>query len=585
MPDRIAFRSTVAPVGTRRLGGLAVPYDAIGTASDGTRWRIEPGSLEWPDDVPVFTEHDHLRIVGRITGTEVGEAGEHVTAAIVRTAAGDEALELAAEGLRAGWSVGLDVTDSELEADGVRVLRAGTVREMSIVRAPGFSGATVTDIAASHPEGEPVTTPTEPAPVPDPGPVPDPEPDEVRPAQLSAPVVIAPPVPVGFAAPAVIRAEPLDYLRPDAAFSFVRDAFAARLGDDGALARLRRFGRQAQDLRIFSDSPRTAEFVGQDRAGSAQLFPATGYKGDLFVNVPDAPRPINDALSHASISDATPFLVPRFASSTGLVGNHVEGTNPAAGTIVFDTITVTPKAKSGIFDATRELVDSSAAGVAIDTIATNAMRQAYATATEVDAATALTAAGAGVDTAAGTGGAALLEAAIRTRLAAFPSRKLPVANTVLSASTHYLLLVGANRTDGTPLMPYLAYGSVNIAGGTASTGGATSVIAGVPTEPAYALTAVTVLVLRSSAYSFESPTQSWRWEEVLGPAAIRFALFGYYAAAVLRKDGVDRITGTIAMADDQNEALYATPELDAENAGVRADDEGGTETGATKRGK
>lgn len=581
MADRISFRSTVEPTGARRLGGLAVPFGEIGTASDGTRWRIEPGSLEWPELVPVFTEHDHLRIVGRITRTEVTEAGETVSASIVRTAAGDEALELAAEGLRTGWSVGLDVTDSELDPDGVRILRAGTVREMSIVRAPGFSGATVTDIAASHPEGEPVTTPN-----PDPNPAPDPEPDPEpeAPTQLSAPVTVGPPpVPVGFSAPVHVVAESLDYLRPDAAFSFVRDAFAAKLGDESALARLRRFGRMANDLRLFSGGPSSAQFVGQDRAGSVGSFPASGYRGDLFVNVPDAPRPIDAALSKASISDATPFLVPRFASSTGLIGNHVEGTNPAAGTIVYDTVTVTPKAKSGIFDATRELVDSSAAGVAIDTVATNAMRQAYATATEADAATALTAAGVGIDTAVGTGGAALLEAAIRVRLAAFPTRKLPVADNVLAASTHYLLLVGGNRTDGTPLMPYLAYGSVNITGGTSSTGGATAVIAGVPTAPAYALNAVTVLVHRPSAYAFESPTQSWRWEEVLGPAAIRFALFGYYAAAVLRKDGVDRLTGTITMADGADAAWFAVPEGEAHE--LRADDEGGTETGAAKRGK
>ena len=41
-----------------------------------------------------------------------------------------------------------------------------------------------------------------------------------------------------------------------------------------------------------------------------------------------------------------------------------------------------------------------------------------------------------------------------------------------------------------------------------------------------------VLLRRSDVYNFESPVRQWRWEEVAGPGAIRFSLFGYQAARV-----------------------------------------------------
>jgi hypothetical protein len=56
-------------------------------------------------------------------------------------------------------------------------------------------------------------------------------------------------------------------------------------------------------------------------------------------------------------------------------------------------------------------------------------------------------------------------------------------------------------------------------------------------------------------------------------------LFGYYAAAILRKDGVDRLTGTITMAEGAEASWYEVPEVET------ADDNGGDAGPAKRSGK
>ena len=65
--------------------------------------------------------------------------------------------------------------------------------------------------------------------------------------------------------------------------------------------------------------------------------------------------------SSATITDNRPIPVPTFLDTTpsALVGDHVEGQPDTAGTVNFEQVTVTPKAKSGRAEVTRELLDSA----------------------------------------------------------------------------------------------------------------------------------------------------------------------------------------------------------------------------------
>lgn len=106
-------------------------------------------------------------------------------------------------------------------------------------------------------------------------------------------------------------------------------------------------------------------------------------------------------------------------------------------------------------------------------------------------------------------------------------------------------------------------------------------IIGTPFGLAWALALTIALLRRSDVYNFESPVRQWRWEEVAGPGAIRFSLFGYQAARVLRPAGVSRLTysGTPAgfdlgsMADDPTVGGQGPDDDDEAATGKRGDDE------------
>jgi hypothetical protein len=71
------------------------------------------------------------------------------SAKIADTVAGNEALQLAKEGVLDNVSVGVDVLTSTRAEDGTIIITSAVWRELSLVPIPAFSGATITDVAAS----------------------------------------------------------------------------------------------------------------------------------------------------------------------------------------------------------------------------------------------------------------------------------------------------------------------------------------------------------------------------------------------------------------------------------------------------
>jgi len=88
----------------------------------------------------------------------------------------------------------------------------------------------------------------------------------------------------------------------------------------------------------------SAQFVSA--ADAASLNPSTG-RPDLYVDQQEYEYPIWNAINKGTIDNATPFILPKFSSSSGLVGAHSEGTEPTAGTFVATSQTITPSAVSG----------------------------------------------------------------------------------------------------------------------------------------------------------------------------------------------------------------------------------------------
>jgi HK97 family phage prohead protease len=144
---------------TRQITGLVVPFGKTGNTSAGPV-MFELGSINNPDPAPVkfLLQHDAARPIGQAVEFQVTPGGITGTFKISNTTAGSDALIEAADGLRDGLSVGAQIDEYTMEA-GVMKVTAARIVEVSLVHAPAFSDALVTDVAASENEVDAETTP------------------------------------------------------------------------------------------------------------------------------------------------------------------------------------------------------------------------------------------------------------------------------------------------------------------------------------------------------------------------------------------------------------------------------------------
>ena len=372
------------------------------------------------------------------------------------------------------------------------------------------------------PAGGDVTAP-EPAPAPAPPPAPAPEPAPAPPSTTAAAPEPAPAAAgittaeilaalgVNRATVAHVTREPSPYVEAGGRVSdrvgFFTDRYAWRTRGDGAAGR-----RVAQ----FQAQLRDYVAAAMDTAGGPQVIPPA-WGGSWFVDKIARQRPLVSSFSSASITNPSPIPVPVFRDTTpsSLVGDHVEGVPDTPGTVNFDQVTVTPKAKSGRAEVTRELLDSSPA--LVDRIVSEALRESYAQITESTMAGVL-AAGATVGPAGGATAAAA-EQAIRTALGLLPGTRFAPGRVVLPSAHVWGALVAADTADGRPLIPYIGYGPTRRGrrgGPGLRLGGG---IAGLETLPAWALDTGQVIVGAgpADAMSFESSLLEFRFEEKNGP--------------------------------------------------------------------
>jgi len=141
---------------SRTITGIAVPYGVAATVSDGTAVTFEQGSLPVEGKAPrLYMNHDSNQAIGIVTERVDTAEGMLFSAKISKTAAGDEALQLALDGVLDSVSVGVNPTKTRANEDGSVTVLAADWIELSMVPVPAFAGAIITDIAASiHHEPE-----------------------------------------------------------------------------------------------------------------------------------------------------------------------------------------------------------------------------------------------------------------------------------------------------------------------------------------------------------------------------------------------------------------------------------------------
>jgi len=139
--------------GKREIMGVAAPYNVVATIADGMQVKFLPGSLPVKGRAPkLIQNHDLTAAIGVVTERVEDDDGMYFVARISKTAAGNDALELAKDGVLDAVSVGAEPLDYEIDEDGVMVVANARWLELSLVPLGAFPQARVTQVAAKKAE-------------------------------------------------------------------------------------------------------------------------------------------------------------------------------------------------------------------------------------------------------------------------------------------------------------------------------------------------------------------------------------------------------------------------------------------------
>jgi HK97 family phage major capsid protein len=340
------------------------------------------------------------------------------------------------------------------------------------------------------------------------------------------------------------RTEPV--YRPGVQESYFRDLVRAAQGDGEAGGRLARHRAIVTDL---------AEQLASRAIDSTQLggaFP-TSYAPDLYVPDVAYGGPFSNFFAETPIASPNPIILPAFGTVTGDTG--VQSAQNAAlpnVDVATNPVTITPKTIGGESIVSRQAVDGASPGT--DVIIGTQLRELLSRDREREIALvleALTARGVITDTGgtgAGQSGADLIRGLTSAVANMFLDRHLP-AEGIFTNGTDWANLVAAVDGSGRPLMPYI--GPVNSNGELTAPGAQVGVIAGVPTMGNWAILSALneIVARRNDARQWASAVLDVRLMERNGPQSVVFAIWQYFAFAVLEPKGVRKWTYTNVLAD------------------------------------
>jgi HK97 family phage major capsid protein len=314
-----------ADEGRRLISGKILPFEnEIGYTNVG-KVKFRSGSVKWddPKKVKFLLEHDGKKPLGRAQSIMADDDALYATFRVSNTTRGSDALIEAAEELRSGLSVGVEVLDSRQVGSVLEVLSA-RLEEVSLVSNPAFKSAEVLEVAAS--ESEEVEQPTN---------------NESEAPVENTPEVVAPEAD----APAVEASRPtvtaaVAYTKPRievTAGAYLENTVRASMGDDQA----------RQWLAAAANTT--------DNAG---LIP-TRQLTEVINPLANADRPFIDAISRGTLPDAgMTFEIPKLTQApTVAVTAEEAAPSDTDQNVAFVTVTVQKFAGQQTFSV--ELLDRS----------------------------------------------------------------------------------------------------------------------------------------------------------------------------------------------------------------------------------
>ena len=490
----------------RTITGRVVTWDEQGNTSAGPT-VFSKNSIELKKNIKLLLEHDTTRPIGKLMEATIDESGITAKFKIANTMAGEDALVEAADGLRDGFSVGVNVNDWSND-NGVMAIKSSRLVEVSLVTEPAIDSARVSEVAASEnsdPETPESDQPTEGEQVSDTT-VPAPAEETVEAAKVEA----AAPKPAFFTSP---RSPIVN------AASYVEYSIKAAMGDDEA----RTYVRAAND---------TSTNTGLTLAPHLAEFNTNTIDG----------RPAVDAIDRGVLpASGMSFTLPKLSTAPTVT---IEAENGAlGGTEMASTyVTVDVKKAAGIQTISWELLDRSSP-VFYDQLIRE-LNSAYAKYTDGAVVSALVSGG----TAAGQ------QAATIAGLKAFITASVPAAyaacgkfarNLVVNPSWWETIMAAEDTTN----RPLFTAAQPSNAPGNVSGQSLTGQVMGLNlyVDPHMSVTTKiddSAFVIAPEAIRYyESPTTTLQ-VQALANGQVQVAIYGYYAIAPIYGAGVRRFNLT-----------------------------------------
>jgi len=369
----------------------------------------------------------------------------------------------------------------------------------------------------------------------------------------------APTVPDSRHLPVIqVRSEEMVYRPPgDAGLerrSFFQDLLHAQLDHDpGATAMLERHGLQMRAMGTMGTGPGVIP--------PRWLF-------EEFAIIAHGARPWADTLRKVGIDNANPVNLGKQVTPGAAITATTEGSPAGDGSFNANVITTNPVTYTGKVDVSRQLVDGS--NPAIDSLVYADCMGAYNEPVEnavVAAFEALTGAGlAGTITYPGTAPAYtnLPDAFIDAGASIIKRRKAP-PRVVFMSTGAWAFLAKQKDTQGRPLVTTGQHGPVNSygLGDAVLYSHIAGEVVGLQCIPSWAGVDNHMYVLKADdSLLLESSTFNFRYDEVLGPSAIRLGVWGYaapvlgrYPSGILKIDSGVTIPAPVEVAGEEEPAV------------------------------
>ena len=155
LKTHLTFSAAIEAADTQRrvIAGQIVPWGEVGNTSAG-KVIFERGSIQVPNvsKIKLLAQHQQTAsgVIGRAQSIKETPTGMDGVFKVSASSDGENFLIKASEGILDGLSVGVDVIRAAERKDGVLIVKAAILKEVSLVETPAFDAARVIEVAAQE---------------------------------------------------------------------------------------------------------------------------------------------------------------------------------------------------------------------------------------------------------------------------------------------------------------------------------------------------------------------------------------------------------------------------------------------------